>query len=650
MSNWLKKEEGSGLILAIMTLMVLLVLGISIGTITISGHRMSHTNRDSISAYYIAEAGANLAYEDMKSIVKEMYNPDINQDTFFGAIEEKFESEISTYNEFKTQFGYDPKANINIVPPDDDANPRVYTIESVSTIGNHSRTAQKEVTVSWIGNEDDGDGVGTLPSIPAKTSLIAKNSIKLVGGASIYDDVYIDASESFPFVIDGGGRRYNGTTFYNDSIEEKQVYKYPDWYNHIGDLHVAVMEKTIPWGEYYSIVNSFPEYDDYPDFRNYPMAPTNFIKDDIVRHPMNGNIHKIVNNGNVLHNNYITDKYEINISEDTKIRNIVVSSPKQLFINTGSNDVSIYIDNINISNGALVISGTGNVNVFVKEKVTISQSDFDVHNLSSFKMYANEIDIKGKETNFNTMKSISLSAKENMKFDNVNLKIKTTDNIQLHSKSIDFSNISSTFSNSNKVNIFAQNKYSLNSGNLAFKDINNVNLHTNNMEHNNGHLDTINTEFFSMFVRDEMTFGSGSINKSGESNKFLIYYENDNEFDFGGSINLYASLFFKQADISIGSGVKTFGPIATGGGKVKLSGGSSSSPLILAPKSKVEVIGGANFKGILITDSISLDGGTSIKHEEYDHKLFPFGGVPVKEEIIIPDIEDIISSEPTKEP
>ena len=357
MSKWLKNEEGSGLVLAIMTLLVLFVLGLSIGTITISGHRMSHTNRDSISAYYIAEAGANLAYEDMKSIVEEMYNPDINQDTFFGSIEEKFENEIILYKEFKTQFGYQPKANINIVPPDDDANPRVYTIESVSNIGNHSRTAQKEVKVNWVGNEDGG---GKLPFLPENVSLFANSGISFTNG-QIIGDVYLNSLEPNSFLISNSGSVSSNTSnIYVPGADFRQIYTTtggnPPLNSFISRTKPA--SETIAWEHFENLIKLFPE------FPNFPL-----LKNKTIR--QNNNTHRVHANGNLNITNYLANGYIWNLDGDVSVNTLSITENNVLNVDTQGQSFSIVVNHLNVSNGHININGGGTIKIYVKDEITM---------------------------------------------------------------------------------------------------------------------------------------------------------------------------------------------------------------------------------------------------------------------------------------
>ena len=83
MKNVLVNEQGSGLVLALMVLLVLSVLGSALGMVTINSHRLADHTQDTNSAYYIAEAGANMAYEEFKAGILSAYDISSTEDDFF---------------------------------------------------------------------------------------------------------------------------------------------------------------------------------------------------------------------------------------------------------------------------------------------------------------------------------------------------------------------------------------------------------------------------------------------------------------------------------------------------------------------------------------------------------------------------------------
>ncbi|NLC27043.1 MAG: hypothetical protein GX777_10610, partial [Fastidiosipila sp.] len=175
-----KKEDGAGLVLALMVLMVLAVLGVTVAGVTIGSHKLGHISRDSNSAYYIAEAGANLAYEDIKSGVMPAYETSANSDlNYFSKITQLVRAvDGKTYTDFSDQFGGQPLATVTIEPtPSNDV--KEYTIVSTGEINGTTRTVKKIFNVNWV---ERNSGIG-LPPLPDDCAL------------------YIGGKISFPFSL-----------------------------------------------------------------------------------------------------------------------------------------------------------------------------------------------------------------------------------------------------------------------------------------------------------------------------------------------------------------------------------------------------------------------------------------------------------------
>ncbi|NLC40394.1 MAG: hypothetical protein GX763_05700, partial [Clostridiaceae bacterium] len=119
--NLLKKEDGAGLVLALMVLMVFAILGIAVAGVTVGSHKLGNISRDSNSAYYIAEAGANLAYEGIKNGVMPAYENSSNDETIYfnniAGMIAAFNPKEYAEETFETQFGDQPKATITISDP-----------------------------------------------------------------------------------------------------------------------------------------------------------------------------------------------------------------------------------------------------------------------------------------------------------------------------------------------------------------------------------------------------------------------------------------------------------------------------------------------------------------------------------------------------
>ena len=79
-------EKGSGLVLTLMVLLVLSVLGVSIGTLTLGSYRLSASNRDDTSAYYVAEAAAVAAYDEIQRSVLSAYQSNATEGSFYNQV------------------------------------------------------------------------------------------------------------------------------------------------------------------------------------------------------------------------------------------------------------------------------------------------------------------------------------------------------------------------------------------------------------------------------------------------------------------------------------------------------------------------------------------------------------------------------------
>lgn len=188
----INNEEGSGLVLTLMVLLVLSVLGVSVATVTMGSNRLGHATQDSNSAYYIAEAGANMAYEEIRQKVVNAYANN-NESGVQAAID----SLPDKYDNFEVQSGHQPEAFISISESETEGNKNTYTITSIGEIGPSSRTVTKEFVVTWQ-DSSAGGGIGDS-NFPPGAAIIAKSKIDFRSG-TITGDIYLDSSKPNTFL------------------------------------------------------------------------------------------------------------------------------------------------------------------------------------------------------------------------------------------------------------------------------------------------------------------------------------------------------------------------------------------------------------------------------------------------------------------
>ncbi|MCC5890394.1 MAG: pilus assembly PilX N-terminal domain-containing protein [Alkalibacterium sp.] len=185
----LKKEDGSGLILALMTLMVLAVLGASLGAITVGSFRLSNVNRDSTSAYYIAEAGANQAYEEIKGHVYVAHENTSSQGSFFDQVNElsKDYADGLSIAGFSEQFGDSPESFVTLDKVETNERTVSYKLTSKGTVDGKERLVEKMFHVTYVPDSV----VEIVPEAPENVAIISNGSVDLHGGGAVKGEVWV---------------------------------------------------------------------------------------------------------------------------------------------------------------------------------------------------------------------------------------------------------------------------------------------------------------------------------------------------------------------------------------------------------------------------------------------------------------------------
>lgn len=336
----LNKEDGSGLVLALMVLLVLSVLGASLGVVTIGSLQLSDVNHDTNSAYYIAEAGVNIAYEEFKEIVSDTYRAQNKSSDYYREINKEVMKEIideesfnpsvmKTYNQFGTQFGDEPVAKVSIAIPEGTVvgNEREYTIKSVGEINGKKRSIEKKILVIWKTKSTAGK---TL-NIPDNAALIVNKSILLPkkGNKKVLDGFIYLVGKNF------GNSSYNK---YSNNITGKIIdtyttKEYEEFVSYVNDLDSKVDEVLTS--------NENEPYMGYEDIE--------YEEEDT---PLS-----------------------IKLKEDTKIKKLELKDGLYN-IEIGNNDVAIYLTKLTIDEAKINIIGTGTLTFVVSGDVKIEESEF----------------------------------------------------------------------------------------------------------------------------------------------------------------------------------------------------------------------------------------------------------------------------------
>lgn len=401
LKNISKKEDGAALVLAMMVLLVLTVLGAMVGVVTVGSHRLSDNNRDYNSAYYIAEAGANMAYEEFKAEVIETYKKNEPASSFFLSIDHiaTAVSKVDKYGEgdFDIQLGYQPTTTINIVPDNLDLenNEKEYTIESTGKVANKERMVQKKVKIT--GKEDGGIGENQIPTIPLGASVIVKDKLYYKSGV-LKGDVYIDSDKKDTFVVeqDSWGiqvnniyTKYPGET--GGPADYKEIFNTPDWMLNNSEFKKNVIKKTsekdlaIDWNALQSYITNLTAQSDTFEKRE-KLA----VKNGVTQ----------------INNNYKLSKMDL---RDHNIKTIDI----------GSNDVVIIVDELKNHNGFHTeITGDGTLTIIVLDTASFEGgSNFNTTNRSNLRIIYNGQDGKVKINNNSQVAAQIISPKSQVSFE-----------------------------------------------------------------------------------------------------------------------------------------------------------------------------------------------------------------------------------------
>lgn len=373
----IKKEEGSGLVLTLMVLLVLSVLGASVATVTMGSNRLGHATQDSNSAYYIAEAGANMAYEEIRQGVVNAYdsNNELGVQTTIDSLPDK-------YNNFDIQSGHQPEAHVSVSDPETEGSKKTYRITSTGKIGPSSRTVIKEFVVNWK-KTPTGGGISDS-NFPLGAAIIAKSKIDFRSG-TITGDIYLDSSKPNTFVFGdnlGNITAEKISTQYTGDKED--IFVLENWMYNDDNFKKDILNKTsfnnkdkISWEEYSKVSESIiiPNYDAFPTF-----------KDELITNDQ-GNQYQVIRNNSIYIDNYVSDEYTLVVEKNYFVDTIRMAENRTLEIQANNKDVNLVVRNLDIAQGDIKILGDGKVNFYVLESLNITGSINENSDTDKFNLY-----------------------------------------------------------------------------------------------------------------------------------------------------------------------------------------------------------------------------------------------------------------------
>lgn len=603
LSSKMKNEEGSGLILALMTLLVLSVLGASLGAVTIGSYKLGQNTQDDTSAYYIAEAGANMAYEEMKAGVMKVYDKNLPENSFFESeegvegVKELINGEGYTFDE---QSGEKPTATISIEEVSN-SNPRSYIITSKGEVDGKKRTVSKPVEVTYV---ERNTGIG-LPPIPENSALITKGKIEFLNG-SIHGNIYQDTIEPKSIILSNSRTVTSNTSnIYNNlsnleqlydasTLQEKQIQSFY--------ARTNKLPKSFDFSIYNGFVDSFNSNQDDNTMPTLDVDSFQYsgINDYTYIHsPYNS--HDVVNNNNINLNTWMTKDYNLNLSRNTKINNIDLNNTSTLDIKTNSN---LSIQDVSIKNNSNMFVGINSNNK------TIS---------------INDLKLKGSKLILDT----------------------NNNDVNLFLNNVEINNEAFQILGTGNVKMVVNNNITLNNGSIILNNTGKTDLFVKKYYHKNGSLILRDKSNLTLSVKNNFLLDSGNINTNGKINNFKLNYYGSTKLEIGGGVSLLGSVYIEKADLKLTGSGNIKGAIISGGANVEVTGGSLNESILISPKARALFSEGGTIKGVLITDELKINGGARIEYKPFNFEDLNYGRPQTPS---TPEVDTIISTDPAIEP
>lgn len=327
-----EEEKGSGLVLTLMVLLVLSVLGVAIGTLTIGSYRLSDATRDDTSAYYVAEAGAVAAYEQIQSKVLDAYKNNQTEGSFYEAVSGIMNFKDGQPNvKFDNQFGSQPSVKMHA----EKDSLQKYIIHSTGEVDGKERTVTKPVTVKWV----DKNTGGGLPKIPENAALLTQGSIEISNGHLI-GDIHTNTRIKKSIKISGNPVFTNTKLYYPaGTIAESLISRSwnADWLE-----NQIESGNEIDFGAYKTLLNNVK----VPKKKQY--------------------------NNNIFTDYSDSAIYDLKVKDTISFNKMSVSPGKTLNIDPMGGNHTILVNNLSVMSGSLNITGKGTITLIVTDTISFN--------------------------------------------------------------------------------------------------------------------------------------------------------------------------------------------------------------------------------------------------------------------------------------
>lgn len=356
-------EDGYTLLVVLMVLLVFSVLTLSLLGVTVNHRSTGIQESNDKSAFYIAEAGLNYAVKDIEKIAKEelvkfapteKFSVAEQKERYLYAVKNAVKDNPVYPYKFNSQNNSKPTVAITTLKNEDKNKLKII---STGKVGSKTRKLTQYVTLKYA-YLNEGEEPGKDEELPPvknpdlkyseNTAVFVNNKISLTGGASIHGNIGTNLEQSNSITFSGGSK-LTGSIYVPVGFENKALNK--EHYLDIG----------YPLGLPGKVNFNIPEFPEFPSL--------NVMNNDTLYR--DGNKKEVIKDGSLFIDNYISNGYILKLDKDSRLNDINITQNNKLTINVGDADRVLVVDNLNVPNGDIQITGKGNLTIMVKKTITM---------------------------------------------------------------------------------------------------------------------------------------------------------------------------------------------------------------------------------------------------------------------------------------
>lgn len=405
--NISENEQGSALVYTLMVLLLLSLLGMSVGMVTVGSYRLASETQDSTSAYYIAEAGAETIYRNIESQVSKVYESSSTKNAYVSAINTLVRSvDDKIVENFQNQKNSQPEAHVKI----EQTGEMKYIIISTGKVSGNERVVKKEFNINWI----EKSKAINLPSTPPNAAIVARNKLSLTNG-TLNGTAYIDSKAKNAIFLKGGQGGYAGTIVYplgvkqEDILDKSQIYEpYPK---------LISREEKFYWNNYEDLLNAIKKDFNQPVTINkntFERLPEEYFEKD-----QYNKYQVVTSDGSVLVNNWMFSHYDIKVNNNKYIPKLILDSDKSTNITFSSGAESLVIDEISIGSGSKVfLKGSGNINIYLNKLTIQPAGSLDIEVNGHVTIRVDDLKVLSSKINIKNSNNVTIVVNKSLEFNN----------------------------------------------------------------------------------------------------------------------------------------------------------------------------------------------------------------------------------------